>query len=161
MNQPAGNPLYVLLLRDGNIVAKLGSVDSAVVWIHNHHSYSFDHALTYEGYSVMFIFQETEVSNRLISEWLYHEMENLYKLSVKEEKQYHGGFKLWSSTSVPIIELRNEYELIVMASGNENPNHDWIYLFTDKGWQFLNTGVLPEKARNHRAEYIRKQEDSK
>jgi len=40
--------------RDGKTVVKgLESFTEVVAWIHNHHCYSFEHAIRYEGYEVV------------------------------------------------------------------------------------------------------------
>ena len=42
----------VRLYRDGKLVKKFKSYGDAVGYVHRNHSYSFDHAIRYEGYSI-------------------------------------------------------------------------------------------------------------
>lgn len=44
---------FYTLTRDGETVATFPDEISVYVWLHRHHSYSWHHALTHEGYAIM------------------------------------------------------------------------------------------------------------
>lgn len=66
-----------VLTRDGKEIGRYNSDIKAIAYVHNHHSFSFDWALKYEGYKLFCIVNDNTIY-RLFSDGQNIKVDNIF-----------------------------------------------------------------------------------